>query len=149
MKYIYWTMFGILARRPGPDEIEWDLNEFKNAGFGAILSLRNNPKGLNHINKHGFAYKLLPLPNYVPPSVDDFFTYQHLLSEALAFISQNVAVGTPALVHCHAGKDRTGVVLVCYLLEKILSYNQIVFLFHTQSTHSSPVSECPANFSQE
>jgi protein-tyrosine phosphatase len=38
-----------------------------------------------------------------------------LLPEALAFIKQHVTFGTPTLVYCHAGKDRTGVVLASYL----------------------------------
>ena len=120
MKYIYWAIPGILAGRPGPDEIEWDLREIKKAGFGAILSL-NNIVGLNDILKHGFVHKLIPLPNSVPPSIGDFDTYRQLLPEALSFIYRNVTAGIPVIVHCHAGKDRTGVVLACYLcaFEKI------------------------------
>ena len=115
MEYTYWAIPGILAGRPGPDEIDWDLGELKRAGFGAILSLHNSLVGLNDLDKKGFVHKLLPLPNTVPPSSDDFYTYQRLLPEALAFIHQNISAGIPTLVHCHASKDRTGVVLVSYL----------------------------------
>jgi hypothetical protein len=115
VKYVYWAIPGLLAGRPGPDEIEWKLGDLKNAGFGAILSLHNSAIGLSDIQAYGFIHKLLPLPNSVPPSEEDFYTYHQLLPEALAFIHQNVTSGIPTLIHCHAGKDRTGVVLVCYL----------------------------------
>ncbi len=115
MKYVYWAIPGILAGRPGPDEFQWNFIELKQAGFGAILSLHNDPRGLKDIDKHGFVHKLLTLPNSVPPSTDDYFTYQQLLPEAISFISQNVSAGAPTLLHCHSGKDRTGVILICYL----------------------------------
>jgi protein-tyrosine phosphatase len=67
------------------------------------------------ISQHGFAHMLLPLPDTVPPSPDDVGTYQRLVPRALTFISQHVTNRIPTLVHCHASKDRTGVVLVCYL----------------------------------
>jgi len=115
MKYVYWAIPGVLAGRPGPDEREWDLRELKEAGFGAILSLHDCGVGMNDIDKYGFVHKLLPLPCSVPPTIDEFYTYQKLLPEALAFINRNVTAGIPTLVHCHVGRDRTGVVLVCYL----------------------------------
>lgn len=115
MKYIYWAIPGLLAGRPGPDEINWNLNELQQAGFGAILSLHDGGVNSADICQHGFAHKLLPLPNSVPPSIEDFRTYQQLLPRALSFIEQHVTTGIPTLVHCHASKDRTGVVLVCYL----------------------------------
>jgi protein-tyrosine phosphatase len=121
MRYIYWAIPDILAGRPGPCGIDWDLREIKEAGFGAILSLHNSPVGLNDIYKYGLEHKLLPLPNTVPPSIDDFYTYQQFLPEALSFIHRNVTAGIPMIVHCHAGNDRTGVALVTYLyaFEKI------------------------------
>lgn len=67
------------------------------------------------IHRHGFAHLLLPLPDSIPPSEEDFRVYRRQLPRALAFIERHVTAGIPTLVHCHAGKDRTGVVLVCYL----------------------------------
>jgi len=115
LKYIYWAIPGFLAGRPGPDEIDWDLSELKEAGFGAILSLHNSPVGLENVHQSGFVHKLLPLPASIPPASEDFLAYQQLLPESMAFIHRNITAGIPTLVHCHAGKDRTGVVLACYL----------------------------------
>jgi len=115
MKCIYWAIPNLLAGRPGPDEINSNLEELQRAGFGAILSLHSGGVNSANIRQHGFAHELLPLPNSVPPSIEDFRTYQLLLPRALSFIEQHVTTGISTLVHCHASKDRTGVVLVCYL----------------------------------
>ncbi len=115
MQYVYWAIPGLLAGRPGPDEIEWNLGELRQAGFGALLSLHNGGLNSADISQHGFVHMLLPLPDTVPPSPEDIRTYRRLVPKALSFISQHVTNRIPTLVHCHAGKDRTGVVLVCYL----------------------------------
>lgn len=115
MKYVYWAIPGLLASRPGPDEIAWNLGELYQAGFGAMLSLHDGGVDPADIRRHGFIHKLLLLPNSVPPSLQDIGIYQQLLPEALSFIDQHVVAKVPTLVHCHASKDRTGVVLACYL----------------------------------
>ena len=38
------------------------------------------------------------------------------IEPVLVTIHDKVSVGHPTLVHCHAGKDRTGLVLVAYLV---------------------------------
>jgi predicted protein tyrosine phosphatase len=115
MDYVYWVLPGLLAGRPGPDEFPWDLRELRRAGFGAILSLHAGGIDPAEIGWHGFAHLLLPLPYPVPPSSEDTAIYRQRLPVALAFIGQHVDAGRPTLVHCHAGRDRTGVVLACYL----------------------------------
>jgi protein-tyrosine phosphatase len=67
------------------------------------------------IRRCGFVQELLPLPDSVPPSPEDLFVYQRLVPEALSFIRHQLVDRIPTLVHCHAGGDRTGVVLACYL----------------------------------
>lgn len=115
MKYTYWVIPRLLAGRPGPDEVGWNLEELYRNGFRTILSLHDGGADQADIKRHGFIHKLLPLPNSGPPSPGDILIYRQLLPKALSVIEQWVRNGDPTLVHCHAGKDRTGVVLACYL----------------------------------
>ncbi len=115
MNYAYWVLPGLLAGRPGPDEFPWDLRELRRAGFGAILSLHAGGIDPAEIGQHGLAHLLLPLPGSVPPTPQDIVVYRVQLPQAWAFIAQHVVGGIPTLVHCHAGRDRTGVVLAGYL----------------------------------
>lgn len=67
------------------------------------------------IRRRGFHRELLPLPDSVPPSPEDLLVYQRLVPQAFSFIRYQLVDRIPTLVHCHAGRDRTGVVLAYYL----------------------------------
>jgi protein-tyrosine phosphatase len=115
VKHVYWVIPGLLAGRPGPDEFPWDLDELHRAGLRAILSLHAGGVDVADIRRYGFVHKLLPLPDSVPPSPEDLLSYQRLLPQAFSFIRYQLVDRIPTLVHCHAGRDRTGVVLASYL----------------------------------
>jgi protein-tyrosine phosphatase len=115
MRYVYWAIPELLAGRPGPDAFSWDLDELRDAGFGAVLSLHQGALSLASVSRQGFVHKLLAMPNSAPPLPEDARTCQRMLPEALAFIWKHTSRDVPIMVHCHSGKDRTGVVLVAYL----------------------------------
>ena len=115
MECVYWVIPGLLAGRPGPDEVDWNLSELYNAGFRAILTLHRSGVDSDAIQRTGFAHSTLLLPDSVPPAKEDIAVYQKLTPEALAFVKEHVSKGIPTLVHCHFSKDRTCVVMVCYL----------------------------------
>jgi len=115
VKHVYWVIPGLLAGRPGPDEFPWDLDELHQAGLRAILSLHSGGVDVDDIRRCGFVHELLPLPDSVPPSPGDLLVYQRRLPQAFSFIRYQLVDRIPTLVHCHAGRDRTGVVLACYL----------------------------------
>ncbi len=115
MDYIFWVLDGLLAGRPGPIEFPWDLEALRAAGIRAIVSLNTEPDPAA-IVAAGLRHHSLPMT----PSLPVVAPLQHLLlrelEPVLAAIHAEVSAGVPTLVHCHAGKDRTGLVLAAYLV---------------------------------
>ena len=115
MKRVYWVSPGELAGRHGPAMVPWDLEELYRGGFRAIVSLSDEVDEAA-IAARGFYH----LPNYLPPLLPLIAGLKRRLIvralPALAFIDAQLAAGRPTLVHCYAGKDRTGMVLVGYLV---------------------------------
>ena len=115
MKAVYWVVPGLLAGRPGPGEVGWNLQELWDGGFRTIVSLARVDG--SPIRAAGFHYYRAPLNGGLA-----FFPL--LLRRRLArqmlpvadFIAAEVAAGRPTLVHCWQGRDRTGAVLAAYLI---------------------------------
>lgn len=75
-------------------------------GVAAILSLTPEP----HVPSNGWVRKLHPLPGMRPPR--DVAEMELLV----AWVEQQRASGRHVLVHCLAGKGRTGTVLAGWLM---------------------------------
>ena len=114
MRDYYWIIPGLLAGRPGPRMLPWNLEALWEEGFRSIVSLIRADRA--SIEQAGFrhcyspmmgAFTILPfwrrwLAQKMLPIVD--------------FIAGELAAGRPTLVHCQMGKDRTGAVLAGYLV---------------------------------
>ena len=113
-RHVYWVLPGLLAGRPGPGEIPWDLGELWEAGFRTIVSLSRTD---------GTAIRALGFRHYYV-SLKGGLAFLPLLRRRLArqvltvvdFIAAEIAAGRPTLVHCRQGNDRTGAVLAGYLI---------------------------------
>jgi hypothetical protein len=115
MDYVYWVIEGRLAGRPGPNLRPWDPRELYAGGIRAVVSLAEEepvpdlaPYGITHYRAR------FPPVDLFSPGMRRAFIYQAL--PIWAFIDEQVTSGSPALVHCHAGKDRTGSILAGYLI---------------------------------
>jgi len=111
---VYWVLPSLLAGRPGPGEVPWDLRRLWAAGFRTIVSL-SHVDG-TPIRQVGFRHLATPLNGGLAffPLLRRRLARQVL--DVVDFIAAEVAAGRPTLVHCRQGNDRTGAVLAGYLI---------------------------------
>jgi protein tyrosine/serine phosphatase len=113
MEYIYWVT-PFLGGRCGPQEHAWDLPALYRSGIKTIVSLDENINE-ESITSCGFHH----FPLYLP---DVALTTDKLLHQFLDAVPKFISIVTscddPVLVHCHAGNDRTGAMLTCFLISQ-------------------------------
>ena len=113
MDHCYWISEK-LAGRCGPLEHQWDLDEMYKRGFRVIISL-DDEIDADTIREKGFNHIPLYLPDkaLTTPSLKQIF-----LKAAETFVDIVTSEKEPILVHCHAGNDRTGAMLACFLISQ-------------------------------
>lgn len=122
MMRFYWLVEDALAgcSRPGArGSLDDDLVELRGHGIGALLSLTESPLPWGALERHELIGLHLPVDDFHAPT-----TMQML--EALAFLDESRAGGTPVAVHCLAGQGRTGTVLAAYLIRGGLTAGQAI-----------------------
>ena len=117
MQHVFWLRKGKIAGRSGPDSDTWDLSELKSNGITSILSV-NNGESVHEtvLYKLGINYSNIPMTSNAPPRDGDRELCLQNLPRAMEYIRKNLING-PVLIHCHSGKDRTGMVMAAYLME--------------------------------
>jgi protein-tyrosine phosphatase len=117
MEYVFWLVPDRVAGRCGPNEQDWDLAHLRASGIGAVLSVNDGELCIaEEFAEQGIAYACVPLSSNAPPCNGDLEHCLRALPEALSFAEENIRRGSPVLVHCAAGKDRTGLFLAYYLM---------------------------------
>ena len=103
----------VLGTVPCSDE---NVAELKGLGVGAVVSLNQHwepqaPGGLAAAcERAGVAHLGLPTPDYSSPS-------QHDIRRAVDFMSEHIGKGKSVYVHCNAGRGRSAVCVLAYLME--------------------------------
>jgi protein-tyrosine phosphatase len=115
VEQVYWVIDGLLAGRPGPVEAPWDARALRAAGFRTIVSLNSEPDP-TEIADAALLHYSLSQPAILPVSKPLQDMMLHGLTEVLDVLHAEVDAGRMTLVHCHSGKDRTGLVLAAFLI---------------------------------
>ncbi|QSX28871.1 dual specificity protein phosphatase family protein [Shewanella cyperi] len=119
MQQVFWLIEGVLAGRSGPNKDAWDPRALRASGIGAVLSVNGgegcDPKALAEA---GLDYACFPFSTNVPPLPGDDALCAEQAEKALAWLLEHEARGVPVLVHCRNGRDRTGILMACYLMHK-------------------------------
>ncbi|HOU14202.1 MAG TPA: dual specificity protein phosphatase family protein [Anaerolineae bacterium] len=115
MQHIYWILDRILAGRPGPVRAPWRPAEFYAGGIRAVVSLAAE-EPVEDLREYGLEHFKAEFPPVFLFSVGMRKAFIHEALPVWNFIHPRLEAGTPVLVHCHAGCDRTGLILAGYLV---------------------------------
>jgi protein-tyrosine phosphatase len=116
MQQVFWLRPDLIAGRPGPGYYPWQPAELAAAGIGAILTV-NDAQSVypDDLAAAGIDHAWLPMEDNAPPRPGDFEHCLATLPQALDFIRDMHRQDRAVLIHCTAGKDRTGLTMAYYL----------------------------------
>jgi protein-tyrosine phosphatase len=118
VKSVFWLIPDSVGGRPGPQWAPWSVAELRAAGFNAIVNLSEQPSDVAAFEACGIESSWVPLPGDIPPTAASHAHFVEALPRALAFVGAQMSGGRRVLIHCHGGRDRTGMLLAALVAKQ-------------------------------
>ena len=109
LDYVWWLVPEKLAGMSRPP-LE-DLTPLYQAGMRGIVSVMDEPSGIEEYREAGFKALWLPITGGKPPTVEQV---KQFVQFAEPLLEKNQSV----VVHCTSGNRKTGTLLAAYLVAK-------------------------------
>ena len=118
MQQTFWLRPNLIAGRPGPAYYPWNPVELAAGGIGAILTVNDGQSVyVDDLQAAGITHAIFSMEDNAPPRPGDFEHCVDTLPRALEFILGMHNREKSVLIHCTAGKDRTGLMMSHYLCQ--------------------------------
>ena len=104
-----WAVDNLLAATSRPYDVRKAFEFFKDQGIDVIVTLTENSLLQAVVEEFGFEYHHIPVRDFAAPSARQ-------IDKFIRIVEQTRKAGRKVVVHCLAGRGRTGTMIACYLV---------------------------------
>ena len=111
MEKFSWVIPGVLAAMARPLDTRKAFEFFQDEGIKVVVSLTHGALTKALVEEFDVEYHHIPVLDFTAPTARDIDRFVQVVHEARKS-------GKKTLVHCLAGRGRTGTMLACYLVSQ-------------------------------
>jgi atypical dual specificity phosphatase len=104
-----WIVPDVLAAMGRPYDLRKAVELFKDAGIGVVISLTESALNTDILAEFDIEYHHIPVDDFRAPDAAQIERFVSVVAVARQ-------VGRRTLVHCFAGRGRSGTMAACYLV---------------------------------
>jgi len=106
-----WVVPGVVAAMSRPLDTRKAFEFFKDENIDVVITLTESPLNLALVEEFGLEYHHLPIRDFAAPRPEQVDRFVEIIEKART-------AGRKVVVHCLAGRGRTGTMLACYLVSR-------------------------------